>query len=209
MKLLTYPLGELSTNCYILVDETSRDAVAIDIGGDEGFLLMEELKNGFNIKAVLLTHAHFDHIKGTYKFYERGADVYVSEKDLPAIDNGNLNLSAVFGSEVKPFKVKTALSGGETLKFGEIEVEVINTPGHTVGGVTYKVGDMLFCGDVLFEGSFGRVDFPGGDVVTLCRSAKTLLEFDGCTLYPGHGNKTTTQKERQSNPINNYIKYYL
>lgn len=209
MKLLTYPLGELSTNCYILIDEKTHDAIAIDIGGDEGFLLMEELKNGFNIKAVLLTHAHFDHIKGTHKFYERGADVYVGEKDLPAIDNCNLNLSAVFGIDVKPFKVKTALSGGETLKFGEIEVEVINTPGHTVGGVTYKVGDMLFCGDALFESSFGRVDFPGGDVATLCRSAKTLLGYDGCILYPGHGNKTTVEKEKLSNPINNYIKYYL
>ncbi len=209
MKLLTYPLGELSTNCYILIDENSGDAIAIDIGGDEGFLLMEEIKNGFNIKAVLLTHAHFDHIGGVYKFFERGADVYIGSLDEKAIKDGSLNLSSVFGSEIKPFKVKTALLGGERLKFNGIEVEVINTPGHTVGGVTYKVGDMLFCGDTLFDGSFGRVDFPGSDVKELCRSAKKLLELDGCILYPGHGGATTTIKERNSNPINGYIKHYL
>ena len=209
MKLLTYPLGELSTNAYILVDENSGDAIAIDIGGDEGFLLMEELKNGFKIKAVLLTHAHFDHIGGTYKFYERGADVYVGALDQNAIKDGSLNLSSVFGFDCKPFEIKTALWGGETLDFGFVKVETIATAGHTKGSITYKVDDMLFCGDVLFDGSFGRVDFPGGDVTELCRSAKTLLGYDGCTLYPGHGGKTTVEKERNSNPINGYIKHYL
>ena len=209
MKLLTYPLGDLATNCYILIDENSGDAIAIDIGGDEGFLLMEEIKNGFKIKAVLLTHAHFDHIGGTYKFFERGADVYIGDLDEKGVVDGSLNLSSVFGSTVKPFEVKTALSGGEILKFNDVEVEVISTPGHTVGGVSYKVGDMIFCGDTLFEGSFGRIDFPGGDVVALCNSAKKLLSYDGCVLYTGHGASTTVEKEKKSNPINGYIKYYL
>ena len=209
MKILTYPLGELSTNCYILIDENSGDAIAIDVGGDEGFLLMEELKNGFKIKAVLLTHAHFDHIGGTYKFYERGASVYLGAKDEQAVSDGSLNLSSVFGFESKPFKVKTTLYGGETLDFGFVKVETISTPGHTKGSITYKVGDMLFCGDVLFDGSFGCVDFPGGDVTELCRSAKKLLSYEGCILYPGHGGKTAVEKEKNSNPINGYIKHYL
>ena len=209
MKLFTYPVGELSTNCYVLVDEKSGDAIAIDVGGDEGFLLMEELKNGFKIKAVLLTHAHFDHVLGAYKFYERGADVYIGKNDYDALFNDSLNLSSAFGFNIKPFKVKTALSGGDTLKFGEIEVEVIDTPGHTKGGVTYKINDMLFCGDILFDGSFGRVDFPGGDITALCRSAQKLLSYDGCVLYSGHGCKTTVNKERNSNPIIGYIKRYL
>ena len=76
MKLYVYELGSLSTNCYVLVDENTLDAVAIDIGGDEGFLLLEELKQGYKIKNVLLTHCHFDHAGGVYKFYERGAGVY-------------------------------------------------------------------------------------------------------------------------------------
>ena len=209
MKLFTYPLGELSTNCYILVDETTRDAIAIDVGGNVGCLFMEEMKNGFYIKAVLLTHGHFDHIAGAQILANRGANVYIGEEDVKAVSDGNINLSSVFGAECMPFAVEKPLKDGDTLKFGEIEVEVISTPGHTVGGVTYKVGNMLFCGDVLFDGSFGRVDFPGGDVIELCRSAKKLLEYDGCELYPGHGGKTTVERERKSNPINGYIKHYL
>lgn len=204
MKVYKYELGELSVNCYVLVDENTGDAVAIDIGGDEGFLLLEELKRGFKIKAVLLTHCHFDHIGGVYKFYERGADVYMSASDEKGILDGGYNLSSVFGSEVKPFKLKTALLGGELLNFGEIEVEVISTPGHTDGGLTYKVQDMLFCGDTLFNGSFGRVDFPSGNVKKLVDSANKLFEYEGCVLYPGHGEKTTVDKEKTSNPI----KYY-
>lgn len=204
MKLLKYQLGDLSVNCYVLVDEATGIAVAIDVGGDAGFLLLEELKHGYKINAVLLTHCHFDHIGGVYKFYERGADIYMSALDEKGILDGDYNLSSVFGYNVKPFKLKTALLGGETLKFGEIEVEVVATPGHTEGGLTYKVQDMLFCGDTLFSGSFGRVDFPSGDIKVLCESAKKLFEYKGCTLYSGHGDKTTVEIEEKSNPI----KYY-
>ena len=204
MILKTYSLGDLQTNCYILIDETTKNAVAIDIGADAGFLMMEELKHGFTIKAVLLTHAHFDHIGGVYKFYERGADVYLGALDEPAILDGSLNLSKFFGEETRPFKLKTALQGGETLKFGEIEVQTIFTPGHTKGSISYKVKDKIFCGDVLFKGSFGRVDFPGGNVKDLCNSAKKLFEYKGCYLYSGHGEKASVDEEERTNPI----KYY-
>ena len=203
MILKTYPLGDLQTNCYVLIDETTSDAVAIDIGANASFLMMEELKHGFTIKAVLLTHAHFDHINGVYKFYERGAEVYIGAGDEPGVTDSSLNLSKFFGDETQPFKIKTALQGGEMLKFGEIEVEVISTPGHTKGGVSYKINDKIFCGDVLFKGSFGRVDFPGGNVKELCASSKKLLEYNAI-LYPGHGEPTTTDEERGTNPITYY-----
>lgn len=203
MKLLTYQLGALQTNCYILIDEQTNDAVAVDIGGDEGFLMMESLKHGFKIKNVLLTHAHFDHIGGVYKFFNSGAKVYIGSGDLPAIKQGDLNLSTQFGFNVKPFEA-VGVRGGDKLTFGEIEVEVIETPGHTVGGVTYKVGDMLFCGDTLFEGSFGRVDFPGGNAKILINSAKKLFDYSGFTLYPGHGGNTLVDVEKQTNPIRYY-----
>lgn len=205
MKLYTYELGSLSTNCYVLVDENTLDAVAIDIGGDEGFLLLEELKHGYKIKNVLLTHCHFDHVGGVYKFYERGANVFMGEHDEKGILDGSYNLGQAFGCNVKPYRLKTALSGGETLEFGEIKVDVIKTPGHTEGGMTYKVNDMLFCGDVLFDGSFGRVDFPGGSVKDLATSAKKLFEYKACVLMPGHGGKTDVDSERKTNPINYYV----
>lgn len=209
MKIYTYQLGELQTNCYVLVDEVSKNAVAIDIGGDADFLLEEEKKRGFFVKTVLLTHGHFDHIGGVYKFYERGADVYIGKNDSAKIKDGSLNLSSVFGEKCQPFLVKTELIGGEIIPFETESIEVISTPGHTEGGITYKIKNALFCGDTLFEGGFGRTDFPGGDVIELCKSAKKLLSFDGCKLYPGHGNETSVQKELLNNPINSYIKYYL
>ncbi len=209
MEILTYKLGELQTNCYVLVDNVSRNAVAIDIAGDEDFLIEEEKRRGFSIKTVLLTHGHFDHMGGVYKFADRGAEVYIGKGDLLAVTEDNLNLSSLFGEKLKPFSVKTALSGGETFDFNGIKVETISTPGHTKGSITYKVEEALFCGDVLFEGSFGRVDFPGGDVIELCKSAKVLLNYKNCELYSGHGDKTTIEKERTCNPINGYIKYYL
>lgn len=203
MKLYTYQLSPLQTNCYVLVNENTNSAVAIDIGGDEGFLLLEELKRGFKIETVLLTHAHFDHVGGVYKFYERGAKVYLSINDSDAVTNGDLNLSTVFGSQVKPFEVNK-LFGGEILDVSGFKIEVINTPGHTKGGITYKFGDMLFCGDTVFLGSFGRVDFPGGDIKTLKKSIEKLFNFSGCTLYPGHGEKTLVDDEKNTNPIRYY-----
>lgn len=209
MKLLTYQLGSLSTNCYVLVDELTNNAIAIDVGGDEQFLINEEKKHGFNVKTVLLTHGHFDHVSGVYKFYERGANVYMGKGDVCAIEKDEYNLASLFGETLKPFKVKGELLGGETLNFDGITIETISTPGHSEGSITYKVNNMLFCGDVLFKGSFGRVDFLGGDVQKLCTSAKKLLNYDNCTLYPGHGEETTVKQEKLSNPINGYIKYYL
>ena len=201
MKLLTYKLGELQTNCYVLIDELTNKAVAIDIGGDAGFLLMEELKHNFKIENVLLTHPHFDHIGGVNKFYKRGCKVYISKEDLPAIKDGNINLSTMFGFDVLPFEA-IAVNEGDLLEFGEIKVEVIKTPGHTKGGVTYKVNDMLFCGDTLFAGSMGRTDFPTGSGAQMSQSLARLKALDGdMPVYPGHEEDTTLETERKTNPF--------
>ncbi len=206
MKLLTYELGELLTNCYVLINEDTREALAIDVGDDGGFLLLEGIKNNFDLKCVLLTHGHFDHIGGVSTLYDKGVEVYIGESELEFITNPDLNLSSYFGGGVKPFKAK-GVKDGDKLTLCGINVEVIETAGHTKGGVTYKVGDMLFCGDVLFDGSFGRVDFPTGDVNALVSSAKKLFKYKNHTLYSGHGNPTTTEKEEKSNPINYYDRH--
>ena len=100
MKILTYPLGDLATNSYILINETTRDAIAIDVGANGNFLLLEGLKNNFTIKAILLTHGHFDHIGGVYELYAKGIDVYIGENEVDFITDDSLNLSSYFGESV-------------------------------------------------------------------------------------------------------------
>lgn len=203
MILKTYKLGALTVNCYVLINEQTGEAVAIDVGANPSFLALEELKNNFKIKAILLTHGHFDHVGGVGYFYDKGVDVYIGKYEDKMIDNDELNLSAVFGEPIKKFKVKT-LQDGDVINLAGINFEVIATPGHTKGSVTYKVNDMLFCGDTLFKGSFGRVDFPTGNVKELINSAKKLFNIKGATLYSGHGETTTTDIEKHTNPINLY-----
>ena len=166
MKILTYPLGDLATNSYILINETTKEAIAIDVGDNGNFLLLEGLKNDFTLKAVLLTHGHFDHIGGVGDLYNKGIPVYIGEYELDFIKDGSLNLSGYFGSDVKPFDA-IGVKDGQVLNLCGFEIQVILTAGHTKGSVTYKVNDNLFCGDVLFDGSFGRVDFPTGNAKEL------------------------------------------
>ena len=206
MKLLTYELGDLNTNCYVLINDETREAIAIDVGDNGGFLLLEGIKNNFNLKYILLTHGHFDHIGGVGVLFDKGVEVFMGEKELEFILSPDLNLSGYFGEYVKPFKAK-GVKDGEKLNLCGIDIDVIETSGHTKGGVTYKVKDMLFCGDVLFNGSFGRVDFPTGDIKDLVNSAKKLFGYKNCAIYSGHGSSTTTEREEKSNPINYYDRY--
>lgn len=204
MELKVYNLGALQTNCYVLINEHTREAVAIDVGANPALLQLEELKHNFKITHVLLTHGHFDHIGGVATLQKKGVKVYIGKNESDFIKDGSLNLGSVFGDSVEPFEIENYLTDGQKITLAGIEFEVLETPGHTKGGVTYKVGDMLFCGDTLFSGSFGRVDFPTGDYKTLKNSAKKLFKIKGATLYCGHGEPTTTNEEELSNPINFY-----
>ena len=114
MQILRYPLGDLSANCYIIINK-DRKAIAIDVGGTPSFLQLEALKHGFEITDILLTHSHFDHMGGVSYFEKRGAKVYISSDDLVGVQSGEYNLSTMFGGSVEPFNVYKTLQGGETL----------------------------------------------------------------------------------------------
>ena len=203
MKLLRYNLGALSVNCYLLINEQTNKAVAIDVGGDSGFLKLECLKKGIEITDILLTHGHFDHIAGTYDFYKDGVKIYMGEKELGFISDDSLNLSYMFNTDIKKFEA-IGVKDGDVLNLNGIEIKVLETPGHTKGSVSYIVEDKIFDGDVLFEGSFGRIDFPTGNAKTLINTCKNLFKYDGYTLYPGHGEETKVSDEKLTNPILSY-----
>lgn len=194
MKIITIPVGRLSANAYVVVGE-SKKCLIIDPGGD--FLRINDVIRAENATpiAVLLTHGHFDHIGAAGQFAERGVDLFVGEKDLPMLSSAQKNLAALFGIGFE--KIDGAKPIGEgLLGIGEFDVEVISTAGHSLGSVCYKIGDNLFSGDTLFRGGYGRYDFEGGDYDSLMRSLKKLKELPNLTVYTGHGEKTTLQREK-------------
>lgn len=202
MKILTYQLGSLSTNCHVVINE-NNEAICFDIGGDSGYLKINEIKEKFEIKAVFLTHGHFDHVGGVADFCKGKIPVYIGENELDFISNSQLNLSSLFGENCKTFEVEV-LKDGQIVEICGFKVETIFTPGHTKGSVSYKIGNNIFCGDLLFRGSFGRIDFPTGNSKDLIKSANKILNLSGCILYSGHGECTTTDEEKITNPINYY-----
>ena len=205
MKLYTFQTGEMSVNTYVFVNEETRLAVAFDVGGDAKYLMLNELKYDFKITDIILTHGHFDHIGGVGEFYKRGVKVHISKLEKDFVKDGNLNLSSYFGSTIEPFEIASYFTGGDVLDLNDMQFKVISTPGHTAGSSSFIIGDYLLSGDTLFNGSFGRTDFPTGNMDTLVSSIKKLFALDkNYIVLSGHGERTFLFSEKVTNPI----KYY-
>ena len=206
IKIYKFVTGFLSVNTYVLVKDGYTDAVAIDIGGDEKQIENAEKEYGFTIKAVLLTHGHFDHIGGVKYFKDRGAKVYISKKEEPFLSSDRLNLASTLGYKLNEFTADYTFADGDVLSLYGIDFKVVETPGHTEGSVCFIVEDKIFAGDTLFERSFGRYDFPTGNANKLIKSVEKLFNLQGdFTVYSGHGNQTTLEEERLYNPLNEYM----
>lgn len=205
MKIKRIVGGQLDTNCYIVSDDTNKSAVLIDPGfyNDELKTILSEYNH--KIKAILLTHTHFDHIMGLVRSKnEVNCKVYAHKYDAIDISDERKNCYALFQKnsfDFSEFKVDVLLNDKDKLNFDDIEIKVIHTPGHTKGGVCYIIGDCIFTGDTLFKCSVGNPNFYGGDAQTLLRSVQLLsdLESDFC-IFPGHGDDTTLVYEKQFNP---------
>ena len=203
MKLYHLSSGPLRVNSYFLVGE---DGNAVLIDGGENYKLIKETeeKNGFKVKALLLTHAHFDHAGNAAKIAADGTTVYISEKDGKKLAAGD-TLASRFGRTAEPVTDYVTIKDGDVLNLFGIKIEVLETAGHTDGSLTFKVGDALFTGDTLFCESVGRTDFPTGDFEALVRSVQKLFALKGdYTVYPGHDEFTTLSHERAFNPLKEY-----
>ena len=158
MLIKTLPVGQLETNCYVVTDEDSLDCAVIDPGDESGTILDYLEDNRLHCRAVLLTHAHFDHVGAANALLEAtGARLYMCEKELELVKGGASGRFTV-PEDVKYYR------DGDTVEVGGLRFEVMETPGHTPGGVTLRCGEALFTGDTLFRGSCGRTDFAGGDM---------------------------------------------
>lgn len=192
LNIVILPLGDYQTNTYLAWEENSESCVVIDPGYEPETILQAAADAGKKITAVLLTHAHFDHVGGIKTLAHRtGCRIYVhkGEMSLPEqLTGGFLFYSNNYAE-------------GDVLKLAGLEIRVLHTPGHSPGSVCLQVEDTLFSGDTLFMDSIGRTDFPGGDVAQMRKSLTRLKEMDtDYRVLPGHGGETTLFAEKQHNP---------
>ncbi len=199
-----FTVGPVQENCYIVrAGSDSTSALIVDPGDEPQRLLGAVDALGVQIDAILLTHCHFDHIGAVAPVARAtGAPVYCPQIERPVLADVMRWVPPGFGP-FESYEADHTLAGGERLNLAGLDIEVIFTPGHSPGHLTYAIPGALLSGDVLFQGSVGRVDLPGGDWATLERSIEGLLTaFPADTIvYPGHMGVTTLGRERDSNPF--------
>lgn len=209
MKVIQMELGNFATNTYIIYDE-NLDAVIIDPAAEAKKIISTIEKNNLKPKFVLLTHGHPDHVGALYELKEKyNLKVYINEKDQEMLETNSTYFGPMLGLDIKDVKGDFSLKDGQELSLGNLKFKIIETPGHTKGGVCILIENILFSGDTLFLGSMGRTDFPGGNEEEIFSSLKKLMELpDEIVVLPGHGPKTTIGYERKYNPYvrmaNNY-----
>jgi len=197
-------VGPLQVNCFVVSCIKTKEAVVIDPGEEGERILQVAEKAGLNIRKVVNTHGHFDHIGANQHIVEKtGAELLIHADDLPLLQNAR-NHAEVYGLTVaaspEPGRL---LEQGDTFQVGELSFRVYHVPGHSPGGICLLCEGHLFVGDVLFSGSVGRTDLPGGDFDSLVEGVRERLFTlpDETIVHPGHGPDTTIGRERQENPF--------
>lgn len=204
MILHTIPVGMNQTNCYIVGCGETLRAVAIDPGGEGDRIVRRIESEGLDVEYVLITHAHFDHIGGIASVVRStGAKLAIHPNERPLLEaRGGATMWGLDIEASPPPDVE--LSKGQIVEVGTLSLEVLLTPGHSPGGVTFHEPEerVAFVGDVLFSQGVGRTDLPGGQREMLMHSIKEVLFQlpDDTVVYPGHGPKTTIGREKRSNP---------
>ena len=197
-------VGPLQVNCFIASCSKTKEAVVIDPGEEGERILHVAEKEDLKIRKVVNTHGHFDHIGANLHIVEKtGAELLIHADDLPLLQNAR-NHAEVYGLSVNASpEPDRLLEQGDTFQVGELSFRVFHVPGHSPGGICLLTEGHLFVGDVLFSGSIGRTDLPGGDFDSLVEGVRERLFAlpDETIVHPGHGPDTTIGRERQNNPF--------
>jgi hydroxyacylglutathione hydrolase len=204
VRMLT--VGPVAENCFVLRADGADRGLVVDPGDEPERILATIEELGIGIDAILLTHTHFDHVGAVAPLARAtGAPVYCPELEVPVLADIMSFVPWPGFGPYESYDADETVAGGERLDLAELKIDVLATPGHSPGHVTYSIPAerALFSGDVLFQGSVGRTDLPGGHAPTLMESLRTLAESfpEETTVYPGHMGITTLGAERASNPF--------
>ena len=190
--------GPIDVNTYVVSAEGADTCFVIDPGAEAE--RVAQAVGCRKVSAVLLTHAHFDHMLYAQHWLEQGAKLYVHKQDAPALRDPALNLCGMIRAQLVLPEEDRVLVEGDVVEEAGLKLTVLHTPGHTPGSVCYLCGKTLFSGDTLFYGSYGRVDLPGGSMRQMRESLSRLYQLDeGIVAYPGHGSRTKIAWERGMN----------
>lgn len=205
LKMSAVTTGLVATNCYTIINEETNEAIMIDASGDPKHLLEEIRANESNPVAILLTHAHFDHVDAVkmIKSEYPGIEVIIGVNDEKLLADPTLNLSMSFMGEPVSASADRTVSDGEVIELIGIKITCIEVPGHTIGGMCYYMPELgcIFDGDTLFHGSIGRSDFPTGDGEALVTNIREKLFTlpEETKVFPGHDSETTIGWEKANN----------
>ena len=206
LRIKTCVLGMVSTNCYLVYHEQTREAVIIDPADNSEYLQAQCRDLALNPRAILLTHGHFDHILAVKDLKSAwGCPVYAGRDEEALLNDPAMNLSGSYGTPQLMITADVPVTDGERLPLIGFDWKVVATPGHTAGSVCYMIESegVLFAGDTLFLESVGRTDLPTGDSFTIVNSvlSKLFVLPDDLMVYPGHGDPTTIAHEKHYNPV--------
>ena len=205
IEIKSMTLGMVATNCYLIINKENKEALLVD-PADNALRISNVIEeNGCTLKAILLTHGHFDHIMALNELKKRyNVPVYAHEEEEDVLKQSSLNMSGMIG-QIYTTQADIYVKDGEHLKLAGLDIIVLHTPGHTKGGVCYYLPEekVLMSGDTLFHCSIGRTDFPTGSMSQLVRSVKEQLFVlpDDVQVYPGHDSVTSIGYEKQYNPF--------
>lgn len=200
MKVISEKFGSMDNNCSLIIDEKTNQSALVDC--NEFSQKMIDMIGDTDLKYILLTHGHFDHIIGARDTKAKyGAKVVISSEDKPMLSSSKLSLAAFCNAPQNDVEADVVVAYGDEITLGDTVIKVMSTPGHTLGSVCYIAENCIFSGDTLFYCSCGRTDFPSGSPEQMMSSLQKLKALDGdYKVYTGHNNLTTLDFERKNNP---------